>query len=141
MGTTERSGTSLEPGAELAARTLGPVTETDFVRFAGASGDFNPLHYDERFVADAGYPGLFAMGLLPCGVLAGYLAAAVGHLNVRTFGVRFTALVYAGDTLTLSGRVDAVEAVGDAREAQLSLAVTRQTGEAALVGSATVLTR
>jgi acyl dehydratase len=139
MGATEQSSVSLEPGVELAARMLGPVTETDFVRFAGASGDFNPLHYDERFVAEAGYPGLFAMGLLPCGVLAGYLAAAVGHSNVRSFGVRFTAVVYAGDTLTLSGRVEAIEAVGDAREARLSLAVTRQTGEAALVGSATVL--
>jgi acyl dehydratase len=139
MGATEQSSVRLEAGVELAARTVGPLTETDFVRFAGASGDFNPLHYDERFVADAGYSGLFAMGLLPCGVLAGYLAAAVGHANVRTFGVRFTALVYAGDTVTLNGHVDAVETVGDGREARLSLAVTRQTGEVALAGSATVL--
>jgi acyl dehydratase len=126
--------TRLEAGAELPARTLGPVTETDFVRFAGASGDFNPLHHDERFVADAGYPGLFAMGLFPCGALAQYLAAAVGHANVRSFGVRFTALVFAGDTLTLGGRVESVE---DA-EATVSLTVTRQTGEQAIVGSATV---
>lgn len=128
--------TRLEAGAELPARTLGPVTETDFVRFAGASGDFNPLHYDERFVTEAGYPGLFAMGLFPCGALAQYLAAEVGHANVRTFGVRFTALVFAGDTLTLAGRVESVEG----SEATLSMSATRQTGEAAIVGSATVAT-
>jgi acyl dehydratase len=124
----------LKPGNELPPHELGPFTEADFVRFAGASGDFNPLHFDETFVKEAGYPGLFAMGLLPCGALAQYLAAAVGQQNVRSFGVRFTALVLADDTLTLTGRVESV----DENTAEIALAATRQTGEVAITGTASV---
>jgi acyl dehydratase len=131
---TSQALPELAPGAELPQRELGPLTEGDFVRFAGASGDFNPLHYDESFVTDAGYPGLFAMGLFPCGALAHYLAGHVGQTSVREFGVRFTALVYEGDTLTLSARVASV----DEDEASLELAATRQTGEMAIRGFARV---
>jgi acyl dehydratase len=125
----------LKQGTELPPHQIGPFTEADFVRFAGASGDFNPLHFDESFVKEAGYPGLFAMGLLPCGALVQYLATAVGQQNVRSVSVRFTALVFVDDTLTLSGRV---ESVGDADTAEVALAATRQTGEVAIAGTASV---
>ena len=51
--------------------TFGPINRTDFVRYQGASGDFNPIHHDEEFAKAAGYPSVFSVGMLQAGILAG----------------------------------------------------------------------
>jgi acyl dehydratase len=93
-------------GAELGEVVFGPVTRADIVRYAGASGDFNPIHIDEGYARATGAPTVFAMGMLP----AGYLAHAVsdwfgGPHRLRRFKVRFSARVWPGDELVCSGRV------------------------------------
>ena len=57
-------GTALEP------QEYGPLTLTDFVRYQGASGDFNPIHHDDEFAQSAGYPSAFSVGMLQAGILA-----------------------------------------------------------------------
>lgn len=125
---------SLTAGEELPARTVGPITRTDIVRYAGAGGDFNPIHHDEEFARAAGMPSVFSMGLLQGGMLAQYLAARVGLRNVRRFAIRFTAQVWPGDQLELGGRVVSV----DSGAAELELWARRANGETAIKGSATV---
>ncbi|MEV8635629.1 MaoC/PaaZ C-terminal domain-containing protein [Streptosporangium sp. NPDC051023] len=96
------------PGYPVTAaptRRIGPLTRTDFVRYAGAGGDFNPIHHDETFARAAGYPSVFGHGLLTAGVLGGYAAAWLGRRNLRRLTVRYVDQVWPGDTLVLTGEV------------------------------------
>ena len=66
-------------------KTRKAVTRTQIVRFAGASGDFNPMHHDESFALSAGQPGVFAMGQLQAAMLASMVAEWLGVENVVGF--------------------------------------------------------
>ena len=100
----------VSPGMELGEMVFGPLERVDIVRYAGASGDFNPIHTDEGYARATGAPTVFAMGMLP----AGYLAHAVadwfgGSQNLRRFKVRFTTRVWPGDEIACTGRVVSIE--------------------------------
>lgn len=123
---------ALQAGSAMAQCTVGPLTRTDFVRYAGAGGDLNPIHHDEEFARSAGMPSVFGMGMLHAGILGNRLARWVGPNNIRSFTVRFSGQVWPGDVLTFSGQVDAV----NDGQAQISMTVTRQTGDVALTAQA-----
>jgi acyl dehydratase len=122
-------------GTECAPREFGPLTRTDFVRYQGASGDFNPIHHDDEFAQSAGYPGAFSVGMLQAGILATYATDWLGPRNVRRFGVQFREQVWPGDRLVCTGRV--VDRDDAARTVDLELVVTRVGGGAAIKGTAT----
>jgi acyl dehydratase len=124
---------SLQPGVAGPETRVGPLTRTDIVRYAGASGDFNPIHHDEEFARGAGMPTVFSIGMHSAGVLGQYLARWVGPANVRRFGVRLTGQVWPGDTLALAGQVERVDEDG---LAHIKLTVTRQTGDVVVKGTA-----
>ena len=112
---------------------MGPLTRADFVRYAGAGGDFNPIHFDEAVAVAAGRPSVFGMGLLHAGMLGIRLARWVGPDNLESFAVRFTGPVWPGDELVFTGRVTEV-ADG---VASLALEVTRHDGDVVLRAGAT----
>jgi len=126
-------------GAAPESRTVGPLSRTDFVRYQGASGDFNPIHHDEEFAQAAGYPSVFSVGMLQAGILAGYATDWLGADNVRTFGVQFREQVWPGDQLECSGtvveRLDATD--GNERAVKLELVAQRVGGGTAIKGWAT----
>lgn len=98
------------PGMELGEVVYGPLEREDFVRYANASGDDNPIHQDEAYAQKAGAPTVFAMGMLN----AGYLAHAVsdwfgGPQNLKRYKVRFTNRVWPGDEVVCTGKVVAIE--------------------------------
>jgi acyl dehydratase len=132
----------LDVGAAAEPRTVGPLTRTDFVRYQGASGDFNPIHHDEEFAQSAGYPTVFSVGMLQAGILASYATDWLGADNVRNFGVQFREQVWPGDSLVCKGtvvaRIDPSEgANGDERTVNLELVVERVGGGTAIKGWAT----
>ena len=127
---------ALRPGDALPERTVGPLTRTDIVRYAGAGGDFNPIHHDEPMAVDAGMPSVFGMGLLHAGMLGIQLARWVGPESIRAYAVRFTGQVWPGDVLTFAGEVTGV-AEGTAA---LALSVTREEGDVVLTATASVAT-
>lgn len=90
------------PEQTLFTRSVGPLTRTDIVRYAGAGGDFNPLHHDEIFARTAGFESVIAHGLFTAGLTGAALAAEVGPLRLRRYGVRYTGQVRPGDTLTIT---------------------------------------
>ena len=101
---------AVTPGMDLGEVVFGPLTREDFVRYANASGDDNPIHQDEDYARASGAPTVFAMGMLP----AGYLAHAVsdwfgGPQNLARYKVRFTNRVWAGDELVCTAKVVAIE--------------------------------
>jgi acyl dehydratase len=117
--------------------TFGPVTRTDIVRYAGASGDFNPIHHDQRFAEDAGFDTVFSMGMFQAGLLARFATDWLGATHIRRFTVRFREQVWPGDTLTFTGSVTAVEPVAGETRVTVALACNRQNGTTAVLGSAT----
>jgi acyl dehydratase len=87
-----------------------PLTRADLVRYAGASGDFNPIHWDEEAARAAGLPGVIAHGMLTMGVAARAVAALAGDPRaIRRLKVRFPAVMQPGQTLTVGGEVATVE--------------------------------
>ncbi len=122
-------------GAKCEPREYGPLTRTDFVRYQGASGDFNPIHHDDEFAQSAGYPSAFSVGMLQAGILATYATDWLGPRNVRKFGVQFREQVWPGDRLICSGKV--VDRDDDARTVDLELEVQRAGGGTAIKGYAT----
>jgi acyl dehydratase len=116
------------------SRTDPPLTVTQFVRYQGASGDFNPIHHDTEFARAAGFPSAFAVGMLQFSRLASWLSDWVGVANIQRFTGQFREQAWPGDQLTYSGSVANI--CGDTAEIQML--VTRQTGGVHIKGSATV---
>lgn len=118
--------------------TTEPVTRTQIVRFAGAGGDFNPLHHDEEFARAAGQPSVFAMGQLAAAMLARLAADWLGAGRLRSLSVRFTAKVWPGDVLTLRGVVEQVDPeaeTGVRRRVACALTATNQRSEVVARGT------
>ena len=100
----------IEPGMDLDELVYGPIQRSDIVRYAGASGDFNPIHIDEGYARSTGAPSVFAMGMLPAGYVAGAVAEWFGGPHrLRRFKVRFTARVWPEDEIVCTGSVTAIE--------------------------------
>lgn len=76
-----------------------PLTRTDLVRYAGASGDFNPLHHDHVFTTEAGLPDVMAHGMLTAGLLGTALTLWFGAGRVSHYSVRFRSPVWPADRL------------------------------------------
>jgi acyl dehydratase len=131
--------TALRTGIQAPPRDFGPLTRQMFVRYAGASGDLNPMHYDDELARSAGYPSVFAQGMLSAALLAGFATDWLGARNVRRFGVRFNEQVWPGDVLTCLGTVTAVSVEPDADRVSVELSATRQTGGVAITGTAEFL--
>lgn len=131
----------LSVGTGLPEREYGPLTITDFVRYQGASGDFNPIHHDDAFAKSAGFPEPFSVGMLQAGILGSYVTDLFGAENVRRFSVQFREQVWAGDRLICTGEVVAISDGSDAgkgeRSIDLKLNVARVGGGSAIKGEAT----
>jgi acyl dehydratase len=127
----------LREGSSAPARTFGPVTRTDFVRYQGASGDMNPVHHDEAFARAAGYDAPLGVGMFHAGILATWATDWLGPENVRAFRVRWKEAVWPGDVLTIAGKV--VRKYDDAgeRRVDLELVCARQEGGVAAQAWAT----
>jgi acyl dehydratase len=126
----------LEEGQEFSAVVVENLSRTQIVQYAGASGDYNPLHTDEVFATKvAGYPTVFAHGMLTMGMTGRMLTDLVGDGRLTRFGGRFTSQVWPGDDLTTTATVDAVHA-GDEPTVDLTVVTTNQDGAAVFSGYA-----
>jgi acyl dehydratase len=114
------------------------LTRTQIVQYAGASGDYNPLHTDEIFATQvAGFPSIFAHGMLTMGLTGKMVTNYVGDGRLRSFGGRFRAQVWPGDTLT--ARAEVVDIRNDdegAAVVELRISTTNQDGLEVFTGEA-----
>ena len=98
------------------------LTRTQLVMYAGTSGDYNPLHTDDLYTKEvAGYPGVFAHGMLSMGLTGTMLTNYVGDGRLKKYGVRFTNQVWPGDTLTAKSTVAAIREEGGETLVDLTL--------------------
>jgi acyl dehydratase len=119
-------------GDALPPLTKGPIQQIQLTRYAGASGDFNPIHQDDEFAKAAGMGGVFAHGMLSMGFVAQSVTDWAGAGTVRKVGERFAGLVRLKDTVTCKGRVVGAGLV------DLELWAENQRGEKVVTGKATV---
>jgi len=109
------------------------LKRTQIVQYAGASGDYNPLHTDEVFTVEvAKYPSVFAHGMLTMGMTGRMLTNYVGDGRLTKYGVRFTSQVWPGDTLNSTATVESLE---DGL-VNLTVETTNQNGATVLSGYA-----
>jgi acyl dehydratase len=119
------------------------ISRTHFVRYAGASGDFNPMHHDDTIATSVGNPSVFGHGMLTAGLMARVLTDWFGPTALRRFQVRFSKQVWPGETLTctatvtgLQGQTEAGAESGDGL-VDVECQVVNQDGEVKLTGGAT----
>lgn len=124
---------TLKVGDTHEAVVIEKVARTHIVKYAGASGDFNPLHHDDTVAQGlAGYPSVFAHGMLSMGLTGRMLTDWLGPVALKKYGVRFTKQVWPGDTLTAKGEVTAIED----GVATIKVVTTNQNGESVVEGEA-----
>lgn len=114
------------------------LKRTQLVQYAGASGDYNPVHTDEKFVTEiAGYPTVFAHGMLTMGMTGMLLTNYVGDGRLTKYGVRFVNQVWPGDTLTGTAEVVDIRHEDGVQLVDLKLTTVNQDDTPVLTGTAT----
>lgn len=128
----------LKVGDTHSERVVENLSRTQIVQYAGASGDYNPLHTDEVYTTQAaGYPSVFAHGMLTMGLTSKMLVNYVGPGRLTKFGVRFTNQVWPGDTLDATATVEAIRDEGGQKLVDLKLSTKNQDGKEVVSGTAT----
>jgi acyl dehydratase len=117
-------------------RTFEAISRTEIVRYVGASGEFNPNHYDEEYATQAGHSDVFANGMFSMGLASTILCTLVPLGAVRSFETRFTAPVWPNDDVTV--RVDVVAVSDTDPAATVSIQASTQASEQVLDGEAIV---
>lgn len=113
------------------------LSRTQIVQYAGASGDYNPVHTDEIFTKEiAGYPSVFAHGMLSMGMTGKMLTNYVGDGRLMSFGVRFTSQVFPGATLTATATVTGLREDNDTQIVDLDVSTTDEEGVEVVKGTA-----
>jgi acyl dehydratase len=132
------SAKSLSVGDTRESVLVDDLTRTQIVMYAGASGDYNPLHTDDKFAREvAGYPGVFAHGMLSMGMTGRILTDWFGDGRLTRYGVRFVKQVWPGDRLTATATIDAIREEGGTYYTDVSVVTVNQDGDAVVTGSAT----
>jgi acyl dehydratase len=132
------SAKQLKVGEIYEEQVVDNLTRTQIVQYAGASGDYNPIHTDEVYTTKvAGYPSVFAHGMLSMGMTGKMLTNLVGDGRLTKFGVRFTRQVWPGDTLTTKATVEAIREENGIHLVDLTVSTVNQDGAEVANGYAT----
>lgn len=131
---------NLKVGDTYKENIVDDITATQIVQYAGASGDYNPVHTDTVFATQvAGFPSVFAHGMLSMGMTGKMLTNYVGDGRLTKYGVRFTRQVWPGDALTATATVKEIREEGGKHYVDLTVETVNQKGEMVIAGEATAL--
>ena len=129
----------LRAGQALPVLKKPPITEVQLVKYAGASGDFNPLHTDDEFAQKIGMNGVIAHGMLIMGFLGQYIMELAGTTaEIKQFKMRFGAMTIPGDLITCSSTVEKIYEEDGLRMADLNLIAEKESGKVVGSGKATL---
>ena len=111
------------------------ITRTQIVKYAGASGDFNPIHHDELYAIRAGNDRVFAMGMMTAGFLSHMITDWVGDGNLRKYKVRFATRIWPGDTVTCKGKITKKYTKDGKNYVEADVFAENQNSEKAIMGT------
>jgi len=121
-------------GDEAPPLVVPNITRTQIVKYAGASGDFNPIHHDELYAIRAGNDRVFAMGMMTAGFLSHMITDWVGNGNLRKYRVRFATRIWPGDTVTCRGKISKKYAKDEKNYIEAEVFAENQRAEKAIMG-------
>ncbi len=122
-------------GDEAPPVIVAHITRTQIVKYAGASGDFNPIHHDELYAIRAGNDRVFAMGMMTAGFLSRMVTDWVGDGNLRKYKVRFATRIWPGDTVTCKGKITRKYTRDNKNYIEADVFAENQNSEKAIIGS------
>jgi acyl dehydratase len=132
------AASSLGVGDSRSLVVVDNLTRTQIVMYAGASGDYNPLHSDEVYTKEVGgYPSIFAHGMLSMGATGRLLTDWFGPDRLVRFAVRFVNQVWPGDTLTATATVEAIREEDGVHLVDVMVTTVNQDGKPVVTGTAT----
>ncbi|PGM48996.1 MaoC/PaaZ C-terminal domain-containing protein [Bacillus sp. AFS053548] len=99
----------LQIGDSLKPVVLEPVSRIDLIKYAGASGDYNPIHTIDEEAKKAGLPGIIAHGMWTMGNLAKLFSDYLEVGFIETYSIRFKNMVFLNDVITLNSTLDKVD--------------------------------
>lgn len=129
---------SIRVGDELPALAKAPVDRVQLSRYAGASGDYNPVHVDELYAKSVGMPSVYAPGMLVMGMLGQLISDWARGGQMRRYNVRFIKMVWPGDTVVCKGRVSDRHGTGGRYFVEIDLWAENQRGELVMKGSSQI---
>ncbi len=129
---------TIRVGDELPALAKAPVDRVQLSRYAGASGDYNPVHVDEVYAKSVGMPSVYAPGMLIMGMLGQLISDWARGGQLRRYGVRFNKMVWPGDTVVCKGRVTDRHGSGGRYFVEIDLWAENQRGELLMKGQAII---
>ncbi len=135
MGERKLTGMDVHVG-DTGPPVVHTLTRTDLVMYAGASGDFNPMHSDDVAARAGGLPGVFGHGMFSAALLARAITDYVGVGNLTSYQVRFTRQTWPGEVLTSSVTVVGARAVDGAHLVDLECRLSNEAGEVKVEGRA-----
>ncbi|HET7580462.1 MAG TPA: MaoC/PaaZ C-terminal domain-containing protein [Bacillales bacterium] len=95
----------LQVGDSLPSVELEPVSRIDLIKYAGASGDFNPIHTIDKAAEKAGLPGIIAHGMWTMGNMSKLFTTYIEEGFVQKFTNRFSGMVFLGDVVTIKAEL------------------------------------
>lgn len=114
------------------------IDRMDFVKYAGASGDFNPIHTVEPFATDAGNPSVFGHGMLTASFVSSYVAEWFDIENVSRLRTRFQSRLWPGDTVTVTGEITEKSVENGTITYEVNVTAKNQDDETLITGDATI---
>ena len=131
--------------ADLSVGDVGPtivvedLDRTDFVRYAGASGDFTPLHFNEPYTTEAGFDQVFAQGMLIAGIASRFVTDWFGIERIRRYETRFEDQIWPGETVVVEGIVSDIRTTTEGRIIDVDFEVATETDRVVLTGFSTAV--
>ena len=123
-----------EPGGAVPGLILPAVARIDLIKYAGASGDFNPIHTIDDAAAAAGLPGVIQHGMLTAAKICRLFSPYLEEGFVSLIDIRFAAMVAVGDVLTITGTVTEVSTNGETRSAGVDVFARTQNEQVVVSG-------
>jgi len=124
----------VEAGSNLPELRTKPIEHMTLVRYAGASGDFNPIHTDPAFAEKVGLGGTIAHGMFTMAQIGRMVSGWVNPLQIREFGVKFKAMAKPGQTLICKGTVKKKKEEDGKKLVTVSVEAADENGEVKAAG-------
>ena len=121
-------------GYEIPATDIGPFNQNDLVKYAKASGDFNPIHLDKEFAKTMGLDNVIVHGMLIMAHLGKSIANSNSVSSLKHFGVQFCSITKLEERLICKGEVSKIEKNNQKKIVTLKLKVLNLSGEVKILG-------
>jgi acyl dehydratase len=131
------SAQSFKSGQSLSPLALGEMTKETIAEYSRVSKDPNPMHVDEELAKAAGYPTVYAQGMLGMAYLARHLTGVCGVGKLKRIKVRFKTLTWPGEQITCRARVTEINKQGKSDWVTCEIQTENESGEPKVIGTAT----